>query len=67
MPFTAFYQHHALDDRELALAGIRFEMTGDPNPILKLPGFDLTAGVARVVDGPSRGDTNWWAGLRWHP
>jgi hypothetical protein len=67
MPFTAFYQRHDLDGSSLSLAGARFELGSDPNPILKLPGVDLTVGVAYIFDEPLRHDTQWWLGVRWHP
>jgi hypothetical protein len=63
-PVTAFYQRHELGASRISLAGARAELHSDPFPILKLPGLDLTAGVARVLD---EGDTNWWIGLRWRP
>jgi len=67
MPFTAFYQRHDFDGSSLSLAGARLELSAQPNPILRLPGLDFTAGAARILDGPARGDTNWWLGLRWRP
>ena len=67
MPFTAFYQRHDLDGSALSLAGARIELNADPNSILKLPGLDFTLGAAHILDGPLRGETNWWLGLRWHP
>jgi Tol biopolymer transport system component len=77
MPFTAFYQRHELDSARLALAGVEADIPLDPFPILKLPGLDLTAGVARIVGAPcalppapcalKEGATNWWLGMRWRP
>jgi len=67
MPFTAFYQRHDLEGQSFSLVGARFELNTDPNPILKLPGLDLTLGTAHILEGPLRGDTKWWLGLRWHP
>ena len=67
LPFTAFYQRHAFDSSSLSLVGLTLETSADPNPILKLPGVDFTAGVARVLDEPFRGDTQWWLGMRWRP
>jgi hypothetical protein len=64
MPFTAFYQRHHLGDDSLSLAGLEIDLSSEPFPIMKLPGFDVTAGVARILDG---GDTNWWLGMRWRP
>ncbi|MEO8381228.1 MAG: hypothetical protein ABI779_16330 [Acidobacteriota bacterium] len=77
IPFTAFYQHHQLDSTQLALAGLEADIPIAPFPILKIPGLDLTVGVARVVGNPcaqhpapcalNDGDTNWWLGMRWRP
>lgn len=64
---TAFYQRHALDTRTLSLAGVEAEVVSDPMPVLKLPGLTMTAGIARVLDEPLRGATQWWIGMRWHP
>ncbi len=64
MPFTAFYQRHELGGASLSLAGLTIAMSADPFPIMKLPGFDVTAGVARILDDD---DTNWWLGMRWRP
>ena len=64
LPFTAFYQRHELGASRISLAGAEVELTSDPLPILGLPGFDLTAGVARRLDD---GETNWWIGMRWRP
>ena len=63
MPFTAFYQRHQLGGETLSLAGLEVDVSAEPFPIMKMPGFDLTAGVAKIIDG----DTNWWLGMRWRP
>ena len=65
MPFTAFYQRHELGTQRISLAGAEVELSSDPFPILKLPGIDVTAGVARILE--DGGDTNWWIGMRWRP
>ena len=67
LPFTAFYQRHELGASRVSLAGAEVELNSDPFPILKLPGIDVTAGVARIFDAPLEGDTNWWIGMRWRP
>ena len=67
LPFTAFYQRHELGDTRLSLAGAEVELSSDPFPILKLPGLDLTAGVARIFDAPLQDETKWWVGMRWRP
>ena len=67
LPLTAFYQRHEAGGRQLSLAGLEAKLNSDPLPILKFPGLDLTAGVARVLDAPLEGDTKWWIGMRWRP
>jgi Tol biopolymer transport system component len=67
VPLTAFYQRHTLDGASLSLAGAQLEFHTDPDPVLKFPALDLTLGVARVLDEPLRGDTQWWLGMRWRP
>jgi WD40-like Beta Propeller Repeat len=67
MPFTAFYQRHSLDGTALSLAGAQLELHTSPDPILKLPALDFTAGVARIFDEPLKGTTKWWLGMRWRP
>jgi hypothetical protein len=67
LPFTAFYQRHELGATRLSLAGAEVKLNSDPFPILKLPGLDLTLGVARIFDAPLENDTNWWLGMRWRP
>jgi hypothetical protein len=64
LPLTAFYQRHELDGGRLSIAGVEVRVASDPFPILKVPGLDLTAGVAKILDG---GETNWWLGMRWRP
>ncbi|HYO77957.1 MAG TPA: hypothetical protein VE010_15975, partial [Thermoanaerobaculia bacterium] len=71
LPVTAFYQRHEISAAQLSLAGLEVKFSTDPNPILKFPGLDFTAGVARVFDAPDatavKGDTKWWIGMRWRP
>jgi hypothetical protein len=71
LPVTAFYQRHEISATQLSLAGLEVKFSSDPNPILKFPGLDFTAGVARVLDAPDattvKGDTKWWIGMRWRP
>jgi hypothetical protein len=67
LPFTAFYQRHELGDARLSLVGAEIQLSSDPFPILKLPGLDLTAGVARIFDAPLQDETKWWVGMRWRP
>lgn len=67
MPFTIFYQRHELGATRLSLAGAEVALHSEPFPILKLPGLDLTLGVARIFDAPLRNETKWWLGMRWRP
>ncbi|HEX6100244.1 MAG TPA: hypothetical protein VF432_28275 [Thermoanaerobaculia bacterium] len=67
MPFTVFYQRHELGATRLSLAGAEVELNSDPFPILKLPGIDVTLGVARIFDTPLENETKWWLGMRWRP
>lgn len=67
IPFTAFYQRHELDEASIGLAGLVFERAFEPDGILRLPGLDLTAGVAWVFDAPLEGETKFWLGMRWRP
>jgi hypothetical protein len=63
---TLFYQRHVLE-RAFSLAGVAFETSSDPLPIINFPGFRLTAGVARILSEPLRGRTRWWFGIRYTP
>ncbi|HYI08699.1 MAG TPA: hypothetical protein VEK57_06485 [Thermoanaerobaculia bacterium] len=67
LPVTAFYQRHELGAARLSLAGAEFTVDADPFPILKLPGLEMTAGVAHLLDAPLEGETNWWLAVRWRP
>jgi hypothetical protein len=67
MPMTAFYQRHDLGGQQLSLAGLEIALSSDANPILKVPGLDVTLGAARVLGDPLRGETKWWIGTRWRP
>jgi len=67
LPATLFYQRHRADRRDISLAGLEVAMNAEASPLLRLPGFDFTAGVARVLDDILKGKTRWWFGLRWRP
>lgn len=67
IPFMLFYQRHELGAANLSLVGAEASLHSDPLPILKSPGLDLTAGVARILDEPLRGQTKWWLAMRWRP
>ncbi|MEA2568895.1 MAG: hypothetical protein QOI24_896 [Acidobacteriota bacterium] len=62
-PFTAFYQYHRIGPRA-RVAGLEATLRGAPVPILKFAAFDVTAGVARVIDDRK---TKLWLSLRWRP
>ncbi|HEY0140026.1 MAG TPA: hypothetical protein VGF48_03965 [Thermoanaerobaculia bacterium] len=64
LPLTAFYQRHEMHRDELSVAGLELELGSEPLPILKFPGVDFTAGVARLLD---LDETRWWLGIRWRP
>ena len=67
LPFTMFWQEHRTDDERIGLAGLEIALATGPMPVLRLPAFDATLGVARIFDEPLRGRTRWWFGLRWRP
>lgn len=68
-----FYARHRLwPDRAqrgewLSLVGIGLRLDGEPLPLVKLPGFTLDLGVARVLDPPLEDTTAWWLSLAWRP
>ncbi|MGA7615496.1 MAG: hypothetical protein WBX15_09995 [Thermoanaerobaculia bacterium] len=73
LPVTLFYTRDRVWSASgargpwLSTAGVRWNLRSGPVPLLRLPSFDLGAGVARVLDQPFRGETNWWINLRWRP
>lgn len=67
IPFELFYQAHRIDSTRLALAGAQLTLSSAPNPILKLPGFDVSLGVAYGLDEPIENETKWWLGMTWRP
>ena len=67
LPFTAFYQRHDMGDDRLSLAGLEVKANAGPFPILKVPGVDVTLGVAHIFDAPFADETKWWLGIRWRP
>ena len=64
---TLFYQQHRLDGRDIEVAGTEIAMAADPLPIVRMPGLDVTLGVAKILSGIPDEPTNWWLGLRWRP
>lgn len=67
IPATIFYQTHRTDERSVDLAGLEFSFASLAEPILRYPGIDFTAGVARIFDEPLRNRTKWWFAMRWRP
>jgi WD40 repeat protein len=67
LPLTAFYQRHDFGAASLALAGAELVLHSAPNPIVKVPGLDLTLGAAHILDAPLKGETKFWMGMRWRP
>jgi hypothetical protein len=63
-PATFFYQRHRTDGQRLSIAGLEAAFDSEPQPLLRLPAFTLTAGVARILD---ESGTRWWLGVRWRP
>jgi WD40-like Beta Propeller Repeat len=68
-----FYERHLVWDRGggrgswLRLAGVAWDATGGPVPLVGVPGFHLTVGVARILDPPFKDVTQAWLALAWHP
>lgn len=67
LPMTLFFQRHRLRDDSLRVVGLEWTANSDPIPLGKLPAFDFTLGVAKVLDAPLKDRTSWWIGLRWRP
>ncbi|HVN30507.1 MAG TPA: hypothetical protein VMT45_00825 [Thermoanaerobaculaceae bacterium] len=51
----------------LRLVGIEWDVAGDPVPLVRLPGFHVTVGVAYILDPPFEDVTEGWLGLTWRP
>ena len=71
--FPLFFERHRVWDRDgsrgdwLRLAGLEWDVAGGPVPLVKLPGFHLTLGVARILDAPLKDRTEGWLALAWRP
>src|SRR5207244_9529648 len=61
---TYFLQYHRLSGRTIRVAGATGTLRSDVQPLVQLAAFDLTAGIARVIDEHR---TRGWVGLRWRP
>ncbi len=77
-PAPLFYERHRIGDGAghfgdwLTLAGLEWTFALDPQPIGRIPGLNLTVGVARILDSPLpgqlyEGDTRWWLSLVMRP
>jgi hypothetical protein len=68
-----FFERHRIWGRSgprgewLRLGGVAWDMANGPLPLVRLPGFHLTVGVARILDEPFRNVTEGWFGLAWRP
>lgn len=66
-PATLFYQRHRTDRASLSLVGAQWTFRSAPQPLIRYPALDFTAGVARILDEPLRNRTKWWFAMRWRP
>ncbi|HEX7420936.1 MAG TPA: hypothetical protein VF505_13690, partial [Thermoanaerobaculia bacterium] len=66
-PATFFYQRHRTDLASVSVAGLQMTFGSGPQPLIRYPGIDFTAGVARILDEPLRNRTKWWLSMRWRP
>jgi WD40-like Beta Propeller Repeat len=68
---TLFYTRHEVGSGSgrdsIRLAGFRFDLRGEAMPIVRLPGYAITLGVARILDPPLRNRNELWLGLAWRP
>jgi len=68
-----FYERHQVRltgtpwDDAVAWIGGEIRISTSPAPLLLLPGADVLAGVARVLDAPAESRFRWWVGVRWRP
>jgi WD40-like Beta Propeller Repeat len=51
----------------LRLVGVEWALAGGPSPLVRLPGFELTVGAARVLDPRLADRTQAWLALGWRP
>ncbi len=68
-----FFERHRVWNRAaprgewLRLAGLEWDLAGGPLPLVKLPAFHLTLGVARILDAPFADRTEGWLTVAWRP
>ena len=51
----------------LRLVGLEWDLASGPVPLVRLPGFHVTVGVAHILDQPFEDVTQGWIGLAWRP
>jgi hypothetical protein len=51
----------------LRLIALEWDVTGDPMPLVRLPGLRFIVGIAYILDEPFRDVTQAWLGLTWRP
>ncbi len=71
-PLRLFGERHRVwnmdDDKQwLRLTGIEWTFRRGPQPLLRLPGVELSLGLAQVLDEPFEDHTEGWINLRWRP
>lgn len=70
---TVFHRRHRLWDRGAAkgdwldLRGAELVFARGADPLLRLPAFDLTLGVAEILDPPLDDEVEAWFGFSWRP
>ena len=68
-----FFERHRVWDQGAArgdwlrLAGLEWDLASGPLPLVKLPGFHLNLGMARILDAPFADRTEGWLTLAWRP
>ena len=76
LPVPLFAERHRLGFGEagewLSLAGLEGRWSIDPIPLVRLPGLDVRAGVAQVLEEPFGGELfedelRWWITTVWRP
>jgi hypothetical protein len=76
LPAPVFYERHRVwgfgEPRGdwLSLAGLEYRFRLGPMPVVRVPGFDLRVGVARILEDPFgefEGSTRWWVVTSWRP
>lgn len=72
-PLPLFAERHRMwsaDQRPgawLVLVGVEARLSLEPLPLVGLPGLELRAGVARILDEPFENKTNWWLATAFRP